>query len=430
MKKSLRIYGDNIVECTRFILILADSVQGKVQIEKLPKVTTEFLVKNDTLEMDIKIFPGFGRWSNDIFSILEKNGSPLKEAPDILVTEVINKEENLIFSVEFCSALPAGNQAWQRHGRGYSILKAGVPYIFITHLGGSELTKDRVNKSIRSPNLLIPFSYLNFSRENDFKFIPIYLPNPGYKRTDLSFRSELFSSNEDVLKLFNHLITKKDFPLEIARRIVSKCYHITNDKIKDAENLIYEKFDSHKTTHFTENNGVKKWKKIITIPHTATVRKLNIACSTYSTELISNKLPFCIILPKDIKKFVDEMDKIYKVKNIGVSLVPTLPLVVSFVAGFKPKGDDSRPDRGLSPLIRMLFGEKVNLISIVYGPINLRMIQKLETDPDKVIKTNGLLSSVFYTSDAVILDSLTSKTAKIFATKRIKNANLQNKIAE
>ena len=36
-------------------------------------------------------------------------------------------------------------------------------------------------------------------------------------------------------------------------------------------------------------------------------------------------------------------------------------LILCFILGFKPRGDDARPDRGLNPLIKMIFNNQVNL---------------------------------------------------------------------
>ena len=39
-------------------------------------------------------------------------------------------------------------------------------------------------------------------------------------------------------------------------------------------------------------------------------------------------------------------------------------LILCFILGFKPRGDDARPDRGLNPLIKMIFNNQASIFSI------------------------------------------------------------------
>jgi len=83
-----------------------------------------------------------------------------------------------------------------------------------------------------------------------------------------------------------------------------------------------------------------------------------------------------------------------------------------WVMGFKPRGDDARPDRGLPPLIRMLVGPATDLLTIVYGPAPQDTWPMLLSDPVALGGRNGLWESVFATSDALLIDSATDKVTK------------------
>ena len=82
-------------------------------------------------------------------------------------------------------------------------------------------------------------------------------------------------------------------------------------------------------------------------------------------------------------------------------------LVIVWVNGFKPRGDDARPDRGLAPLARMLVGEDCEVITFVYGPAPLAHWNDLDRYPMKLIKRNGLWEAVLGASDGILIDSST-----------------------
>ena len=77
--------------------------------------------------------------------------------------------------------------------------------------------------------------------------------------------------------------------------------------------------------------------------------------------------------------------------------------------GFKPRGDDARPDRGLVPFVRMLTGKEASILTFVYGPAPKESWKLFETNPRKLASINGLWEAIFSASDAVLVDSATSK---------------------
>ena len=73
--------------------------------------------------------------------------------------------------------------------------------------------------------------------------------------------------------------------------------------------------------------------------------------------------------------------------------------------GFKPHGDDARPDRGILPLIAMLFGESTEILTFIYGETLESTIQKLDQNILSLSSGNGLWSAIVSLSDFIILDA-------------------------
>ena len=115
--KYLRIHGDNIVECERTLELIKKAYDGKTVLLPSPLYMPKYQLDCDGGYFVIELLSGHGRWGVDIASILQENGGILHEGADSYVTEVAGNQERVIFALEYCSALPAGNNAWQRSGR-------------------------------------------------------------------------------------------------------------------------------------------------------------------------------------------------------------------------------------------------------------------------------------------------------------------------
>ena len=121
--------------------------------------------------------------SLNIFDTLKANGSFLDETPDAIITKIENDSETILFAVEFCSALQAGNQAWQRSGRAFSTGRAGCPYLYIVDFVKYELdSRTRARKALRFPNPAVPYSYINFTKSTE-KFM-LNLKNSTNRETE------------------------------------------------------------------------------------------------------------------------------------------------------------------------------------------------------------------------------------------------------
>ncbi|MDV6378625.1 hypothetical protein ORD22_10400 [Sporosarcina sp. GW1-11] len=93
-----------------------------------------------------------------------------------------------------------------------------------------------------------------------------------------------------------------------------------------------------------------------------------------------------------------------KVSNEFKEWIYKEDLVVCVINGFKPRGDDSRPDRGLAPLSKMLTNRE--LLTLVIGTAKQEVWEYLDKSPEKLSK-NGLWQSIFNFSEATLVDTPT-----------------------
>ena len=141
MTNRYRIHGDNIVECERIAKLILDQTQPySIKISLASPSTIIYKIQFNYYGCDfswnLELLPGFNkagrkRWEYNIFNSLKNNGSFLDETPDAIVTYIENGLETILFAIEFCSALQAGNQAWQRSGRAFSTGRTNCPYLYI-----------------------------------------------------------------------------------------------------------------------------------------------------------------------------------------------------------------------------------------------------------------------------------------------------------
>jgi hypothetical protein len=123
------------------------------------------------------------------------------------------------------------------------------------------------------------------------------------------------------------------------------------------------------------------------------------------------EVPFCIIPRYRREEFAKAVEHSYETLSdefVGW-LARETDLVVAWIMGFKPAGEDARPDRGLPPLARMLLGREADLLTVIYGPARASMWEQLEREPESLGVQNGLWQSIFACSNAILVDSKTDK---------------------
>lgn len=256
-----RLHGDNIVECERIMDLILMGLEPKSVYrgfisQACPYVEVEFLRAGKSKKWQFQMFPGFNktisdRWDRNILDLLKQEGSFLDEAPDVVLTGVQNNSEEIILAIEFCGALQAGNQAWQRSGRAYSTGRTRYPYIYIVDFVKYELDNtNRKRKNLRFPNPAVPYSYISHSRHTGNVIVQAY------------FKAEEFQPNFDPrLNNFDKTIfSERDVAefiiLSLLRQDTTQIEEILIDKNLKMVDFLSEATSSR--TNFTKG----EWNKL------------------------------------------------------------------------------------------------------------------------------------------------------------------------
>lgn len=411
--RRLRIHGDNIIECERTLSLLAQAL--KITFTPAPKGTLfRPIHQGQSVDgiFEVELLSGHDRWGVCIGEVLQNNGGILREGADSYVTEIDNNIETVLFALEYCSALPAGNNAWQRSGRAYSSILAGIPYIYIAELGGVELDADRQVKAPRFPNPVVPYSYIaTTSRMTQF-CIPIYAPHPSITDKLYNQYKNIFGLTES-LAIIKGIVLHQDYSgalkslqlkgIEMVKLLSSARRNVDTLRGTEWDDL----FNSQSTLDYLKNSALT-WKKTLgaKVKVSRTFRQihqqiLSLRCKTIG----SVDLPICIVAKEKLSNLENIINGIYPAKQI--SFDKTKDLVIVWITGFKPRGDDSRPDRGLTPLAKMVVGNEGNIMAIVSGPAKTSTWDHLQRSREELAKENGLWQSILNISRYVLVDSST-----------------------
>jgi len=131
-------------------------------------------------------------------------------------------------------------------------------------------------------------------------------------------------------------------------------------------------------------------------------------CSEYAVAIGSNDLPFALIPNHRLSSFKKLLVKIFS-DSVNSNVISTIDeskdLIICAVKGFKPRGDDARPDRGILPFITMLMGDSSQILTYIYGPMHQNRFNDLISNPEKIISRSGFWKVFLALSDTVIIDS-------------------------
>lgn len=417
------IHGDNIVECERMLSLLCQALEGDGASlsGNIPAPEIIFTAVDETFH--VTLYPAFGRWQQDFQGYLYKRGGVLRESADAILTKINDDTETPILAIEFCSALPAGNQAWQRSGRAYSMAKAGIPYLFITELGGFELSVGRKKKAARLPNPAVPYSYYAYSYYSGNPIAVVYGLNPGADEIHkFRYREAICThthialikaivQGENIDEYLNE-IHKKGMQFIVTASEASRGNNLNAFQWKKINQSLQEGCNSHM---IIDESGFH-WKKTITIPIKDTVKRILKEVEEIAVSVASYNLPFCVIKRDNFRRFHDILIEAYGQfpSLIQHNLEVGDSLAVCWINGFKPHGEDARPDRGLLPFLRMLLGDDIRVLTLVYGPAPVAMIEDLAHHPKRLADSNGLWEAILKLSDAVICDSGQAHTHVVF----------------
>jgi len=426
--RHFHIHGDNIVECERTL----DLIQAALGSELISVSTLlgspvcpeyQLRLRAGVQPLRFTYFPGFGRWNEDFLQFVRNRGGTLREAADAIITEVSSGSEEPLIAIEYCGALPAGNQAWQRSGRAYSFGLAGIPFLYVAELGGFELDGNRGRKAARMPNPAVPFSYLAYSLERRTPVLPIFVTSPGADRSSRQQYGQVFADDE-LRALVRAVILKEpvDATLTALRQKVLELVRLRagasarNSTLPpDVWSEAYKAANAGTplVTFLRSQQRIIAWCKTAYIAAlTPTTRSLMDLTANHAAGLTSANLPMCIIFKEKRRAFAAQVERNYKSlpEDFAAWLGRDQDLVICWVMGFKPRGDDARPDRGLPPLARMLVGGKEDLLTGVYGPAPAATWPMLSTNPAALVERNGLWEAILEVSDAILVDSATDTT--------------------
>jgi hypothetical protein len=429
----LKIHGDNIIECERALELvsLAYEATARRKTNNLFFPTFE-VIKDGKIIFEVSLLAGHGRWNVGIADVLARFGAPIREATDAYITKIIDEEqqtEQLLLAIEFCSALPAGNNAWQRSGRAITCAEIGVPYLYFAEVGGVELDASRQVKAPRFPNPIVPFSYLAATRSLDTVCVPIYESHPAITSGLRERFSEAFGL-ADSLKLIKAILNQEATaePLQSLIEKGTALVEILTAARKTRDTLHGEEWENFRQLHtglekadFLENDLeelIWRRKSGEKVRLTPSFRRLIAEVQNLDCLAVGAKgIPICLVPASKVQALIEIFETIYTPEGVAdftSRLNAERPLLIVWITGFKPKGDDARPDRGLVPLARMLFGNDIDLLTIVSGPATPGTWRLFRENLARLVLLNGLWQAIYNLSDFVFVDSATSEAGAMF----------------
>lgn len=426
--QTFKIHGDNIVECERifnFISRRLDIIDINKQFisQAAIQVDINFIYNKSSFQWRLIYHPGFNkanrkRWNNNIFDTLKAAGSFLDETPDAVITQVDFEEqkEKILCAIEFCSALQAGNQAWQRSGRAYSTIRTGCPYLYIVDFVKYELdTTTRKRKAIRTPNPAIPFSYINNTKQEKVFGAQAFVKSEEFDENNPLLKNfdESIFSEDDIADYLINLMLGYD-TIEYEKSILNKNLKMVNYFSIHTNGQYYFKPEDWQRIYKGETTVIelskeKKWqfgKKIAEKSMTGNLREFVKVVKKYAYGISCKDLPFGVIPVENKTNFVNEMVSLYSISQNDAQIIleDDQDLLICLIKGFKPRGDDNRPDRGLLPFLAMLTSEHAKILTLIYGPMTSTRVEQIKNDPGTVARASGFWNVFLGLSDYLLLD--------------------------
>ena len=444
---TFRIHGDNIVECERIANLILNTLKPKSKTSYLISPSTVTIELHSTfltqpLHWKLILLPGFNkntkhRWEENIFDTLKDAGSFFDETPDAIITEIDdNYNEKILLGIEFCSALQAGNQAWQRSARAFSTGRTGCPYLYIVDFVKYELDNtNRQRKNLRFPNAAVPYSYVNYSKTTGNFVAQLYTKSEEFDKNHDDAIADFDESDfgNDVLGIYIvKLMMGVDTTVE-EKNILEKNMNVVKflaNRFDSEKNFIAKEWqevytlqDEDIVDYSIENSRFNFHKTIASKSHHGSSQRVIELVDSLSVGLASKDLPFGIIPAKNRRIFAQRLFGLYPNANqttINAIAQTNKHLIISIMKGFKPRGDDNRPDRGLLPLAAMLSSSNVEVLTFIYGPMIERNLNLLDNDPIALANSNGLWKSILALSNYIILD-VPVIAQRRYSTERIYN---------
>ena len=272
---------------------------------------------------------------------------------------------------------------------------------------------------MRFPNPIVPYSYINYSNNNDVFTIQAYVRSEEFDHTDerlLDFDDDIFSEKEITLFILKTMMNmdttdiKESFLCKSLKMIKFLSRNNENSKkmflMNDWEQ-IYNK-SNHIFEYSLANSCFSCSKTIQSKSAVGNNLKFVKLIKEKSSGVSTEDMPFGVISGDKKEGLVKQLKKIYS--NLPGDIFDKIKqtnknLVICMIKGFKPGGDDNRPDRGILPLIVMSGGEETEILTYIYGPIVKSNYDKLCNDKEELFNGNGLWKAILSLSDFVFLDA-------------------------
>jgi hypothetical protein len=261
--------------------------------------------------------------------------------------------------------------------------------------------------------------------------IPVYTTHPSISE-ELNNKFQRVFGYSDSLEIVKGIILRTGYPKAITV-LIHKALSLvvllanerrTTDTLRNNEwkNLL----DAKSSGEWLRNNSTHLvWKKKTTdkVQVSNTFKQLFASVLAFDCLTIGAKdLPICLIPDNKRADFETLLKRLYPTMQFAFD--KTKQLAVVWITGFKPRGDDSRPDRGLTPLARMVLGNDTDILTVIYGPAQQPTWQAFINSPIQIAKDNGLWQSIMNIADYILVDSATC-TSKLFyktSAKRKENS--------
>ena len=278
--------------------------------------------------------------------------------------------------------------------------------------------RTRERKALRFPNPAVPYSYISFSRESDNFVAQVYVRSEEF---DKQFDRSLRNFDEDNFA-----------EAELSRYIVKRmCGFDTTEEEetilqKNLNVVLFLASSSRPATNFTpaqwrhlyachqgivqfslENSGFNFRKTITAKGHHGNSPEFLDLVESLSVGLASKDLPFGIIPAANRRRLANGIRQLYPAYDAAILnriASDHSNLILCMIKGFKPRGDDNRPDRGILPLAAMLVSTDIEVMTYIYGPVIERNFNALLTNPGRLAASNGFWRAILALSDFVALD--------------------------
>lgn len=416
------------MECTRTEELLKRSLDvERLDIEGPPWSPTHIYSGGNQLrEIRMTLFPGHCRWGGDFTNHTSEVNGVLREQVDVLITRfdaepAKPENQSILAGIEFCGALPAGNNAWQRAGRAWSMGILGIPYLYVGELGGQELNSKGEVKAPRYPSPIVTGSFLAFDKRKKTVCLPLYLPSPT---ADSQVRETLKEEapRRDLRDFLRDIVLEGKPGTRIReglrRRSLDTIRLLREKRRRDdtlssaAWNELLNEVPPRKIPEWfigRDRRWMKKVARKTSPPH---LRGFIEWCKKRGNAIGARQFPGMVLDSSERSGLLEELVNIFpeRITNGFSSWITARekPLGVAFLAGFKPRGQDSRPDRGILPTMRMILPlHSADILTVLYGPGPQSHWDLLNSKPESLAKQNGLWETIIELSSSLIVFSET-----------------------